>query len=115
MPSRPQMTTRAYLAFGVVHFALTVLGGAFLPGLAVGMMDSGVTVAPWWFLALAYVYVAVSLPVVYPLMAMGIVLPWTSPGFYFLTLAALANSALVTAFVRILASYVGRRSRRASA
>lgn len=87
---------KLYAVLAVVHFALTVLGGVFLPGLAVGMMDSGVVVAPWWFYALAYVDIAVSLPLVLPLMMADFIHPWTLRGFYLLLPVALANSMVVT-------------------
>ena len=86
---------KAYIAFAAGHFLLTVFAGVFIPAWGVALADSGVTVAPWSFVAFELIGVAVSLPLVLPLTLMGFIRSWTDSGEVILVFAALANVSRV--------------------
>ena len=102
-------TWKPYAAFGVCHFLLTVFAGVFIPALGTGLADTGVLVAPWWFLAFVILGIVVSLPLVYPLTMLGVIRSWTPSGEVILVLAAIANSVLVAVLLRRFLQRLGSR------
>ena len=98
-------------AFALVHFLATV-GCLFLLFYAGQYsVDVGAGLPPWSNL-LGIVAVALSLPIVYPLLALNILIPQTGLGLWAFVLACATNSLVVALVVRYSSMHLGSAFRR---
>jgi hypothetical protein len=95
-----------YVALAAAHYLCTVLGLFIAVAWGQGVADGGYLVAPASLQIYLGVVIAFCLPLVYPLLAAEVLLPWTDKGALMLLIVGAMNSAVVALFVRAVVSMV---------